>query len=272
MCAPHVIAAVRAGHYGSAGNTPSRTAPQSLRQRARRGNNGTTIGVRGVIDLTHRLTPDFPIFPGISPMRFDVIARVETDGWYEGVLMIDEHTGTHVDAPAHFGSGCATIDMIPADRLVAPLAVVRIADRTDADPDTLLSLDDLYAWERRHGRIPDGAFVAMDSGWDGRAANPPSFLNADSSGVMHYPGFHPDAASFLVEERDIVGIGVDTLSLDRGPATNFPTHLIVLPAGKYGVEALANLSQVPPAGATIVVGGLTHAGGSGSPARVLALP
>jgi kynurenine formamidase len=88
---------------------------------------------------------------------------------------------------------------------------------------------------------------------------------------MHYPGFHPAAAAFLVQERAIVGIGVDTLSLDHGPSADFPTHLTVLPAGKYGVEALANLGLVPPSGATIVVGGLTHVGGSGSPARVLAL-
>ncbi|HEY7034506.1 MAG TPA: cyclase family protein [Thermomicrobiales bacterium] len=224
-----------------------------------------------VVDLTHRLTPDFPLFPGVPPMKFDVIATVQTDGWYEAVLTIDEHTGTHVDAPAHFASEGATIEIIPAERLVAPLVVVQIAERAVSDPDTLLNLDDLLAWERRNGQIPPGAFIAMDSGWDRRAADPPTFLNTDTAGVMHYPGFHPDAAAFLVHERDIVGIGVDTLSLDHGPTTDFPTHLTVLPAGKYGVEALANLGQLPPSGATIVVGGLTHVGGSGSPARVLAL-
>jgi kynurenine formamidase len=227
--------------------------------------------VRSVVDLSHRLTPDFPLYPGVPPMGFDVIARVETDGWYEGVLTIDEHTGTHVDAPAHFAANGDTIDLIPAGRLVAPLAIVRVGDRAVSDPDTLVDIDDLLAWERRHGRMPNGAFVAMDSGWDVRASVPPSFLNVDASAVMHYPGFHPDAASFLVQERDIVGIGVDTLSLDHGPTTDFPTHQTVLPAGKYGVEALANLGQVPQAGATIVIGSLTHCGGSGSPARVLAL-
>jgi kynurenine formamidase len=93
----------------------------------------------------------------------------------------------------------------------------------------------------------------------------------DAAGVMHYPGFHPDTAAFLVQERDIVGIGVDTLSLDHGPSLDFPTHLAILPSGRYGIEALANLSQLPPSGAMIVVGGLTHDGGSGSPARVLAV-
>ena len=111
----------------------------------------------------------------------------------------------------------------------------------------------------------------MDSGWDQRANDPPSFLNLDPSGTLHYPGIHPDAAAFLIQERQIVGLGVDTLSLDHGPAIDFLTHHIVLPAGKYGVEALANLARVPPSGATIVVGGLTHIGGSGSPARVFAL-
>jgi kynurenine formamidase len=224
-----------------------------------------------VVDLTHWLRPDFPLFPGVPPMRFDVIARVESEGWYEAVLSIDEHTGTHVDAPAHFAAHGATIEQIPAEHLVAPLAIIRIADRAASDPDAQLTLDDLRAWEHVHGPLPTNAFVAMDSGWDYRAADPPAFLNLDATGTLHYPGIHPDAAAFLVQERQIVGLGVDTLSLDHGPASDFPTHHIVLPAGKYGVEALTNLSHVPPAGATIVVGGLTHVGGSGSPARVFAL-
>jgi kynurenine formamidase len=224
-----------------------------------------------VVDLTHRLTPGFPLFPGVAPMRADVAATVERDGWYEAVLSIDEHTGTHIDAPAHFAADGDTVDRIPADRLVAPLAIVRIADRAARDPDALLTVDDLNAWERRHGRLPAGAFVAMDAGWDRRAADPPAFVNQDDSGVMHFPGFDPAAAAFLVHERDVVGIGVDTLSLDHGPSSDFPTHRIVLPAGRYGVEALANLSDLPPVGVTIVIGALTHAGGSGSPVRALAL-
>jgi kynurenine formamidase len=227
--------------------------------------------MRRVVDLTHRLNPEFPLYPGVAAMRLDVVARVASDGWYEAVLTIDEHTGTHVDAPAHFAAGAATIDRIPSEHLVAPLAIIRIVERVAADPDALVTVGDIVTWERRHGRLPAGAFVALDSGWDRRAADPPAFLNADTAGVMHYPGFHPDAAAFLVLERDIVGIGVDTLSLDAGPSTDFPTHHTVLPAGKYGVEALANLGELPPVGATIIVGGLTHVGGSGSPARVLAL-
>jgi kynurenine formamidase len=250
-------------------HTASTAAPPASKRKASSSRH-QQFGGR-VVDLTHRLTPDFPLYPGVPPMKFDVVATVRTDGWYEAVLTIDEHTGTHVDAPAHFASAGATIDLIPAEHLVAALAVVRIADRAVSDPDTLLSLDDLLAWERRHGRLPPGAFVAMDSGWDRRVADPPTFLNSDPAGVMHYPGFHPEAAAYLIQERDIVGVGVDTLSLDHGPSADFPTHLTVLPAGKYGVEALANLGLLPPSGATIVVGGLTHVGGSGSPARVLAL-
>jgi kynurenine formamidase len=260
MCSPQVIAQTQKAIAAER----AESAPSSAAERRHQ------FGGR-VVDLTHRLTPDFPLFPGVPPMRFDVTATVDSDGWYEAVLTIDEHTGTHVDAPAHFAAAGATVEQIPAEQLVAPLAVVRIAGRAAADPDALLSLDDLLAWERRHGRLPAGAFVAMDSGWDRRAAKPPAFLNTDAAGVMHYPGFHPDAAAFLVQERDVVGIGVDTLSLDCGLSTDFPVHQIVLPAGKYGVEALANLGLVPPSGATIVVGALTHAGGSGSPARVLAL-
>lgn len=259
MCSRHVIARMHA-------STTSATVgvePPPRREPRRFGGR--------VVDLTHRLTPDFPLFPGVRPMRFDVIARVQTDGWYEAVLTIDEHTGTHVDAPAHFAAAGATIDQIPVEQLVAPLAVIRIAERAAADPDSRVDLDDVLAWERNHGRLPPRSFVAMDSGWGHRVAEPVAFLNTDASGAMHYPGIHPDAAAFLVQERDVVGIGVDTLSLDHGPSADFPTHLTVLPAGKYGVEALANLGLLPPLGATIIVGGLTHTGGSGSPARVLAL-
>jgi kynurenine formamidase len=113
--------------------------------------------------------------------------------------------------------------------------------------------------------------VAMNSGWEARIGDPASFINAGEDGVLHFPGFHPDAAAFLVEERDITGIGVDTLSLDFGAATQFVTHVTVLQTGKYGLEGLAALASVPPAGALIVVGGPKVVVGSGGPSRVMAL-
>ena len=157
---------------------------------------------------------------------------------------------------------------MPVEKFLAPLAVVSIADRAAKNADALLTVDDLLAWEKRHGRLPGGAFVAMHSGWEARVANAERFLNKDAKGTMHAPGFSEEAARFLVKERDIVGAGVDTLSLDGASAAKFVAHLALLGAGKYGVELLANLGSVPPAGATIIIGGPKHEGASGGPARV----
>jgi kynurenine formamidase len=135
----------------------------------------------------------------------------------------------------------------------------------------MLVPEDLAAWEKQHGRIPPGALVAMHSGWDQRVGTVERFLNRDAKGVMHAPGFSEAAARFLVQERDIVGAGVDTLSLDPAAAQKFAAHLVLLGAGKYGVELMANLGAVPPAGATVIVGGPKHEGASGGPVRVLAV-
>ena len=134
-----------------------------------------------------------------------------------------------------------------------------------------MTVDDLLAWEKRHGRLPRGAFVAMHSGWEARIGSADRFLNKDARGTMHAPGFSEEAARFLAQERDIVGAGVDTLSLDIAAASKFVAHLALLGAGKYGVELLANLGRVPPAGATIIVGAPKHQGASGGPARVFAV-
>ena len=224
-----------------------------------------------VADLTHTASPTFPMYPGAEQMRIDQFLSVEQDGFYKNRLILDEHTGTHMDAPAHVAVDGTTADRLSVDRFVAPLAVIDISARAAQDPDTQLTPDDVLAWEQRHGPLPAGAFVAMTSGWDARVTDPARFINLDASGGQHYPGFHPDFATMLVDEREIVGIGVDTLSLDFGAATDFVTHKIVLPAGKFGLESVANLANVPPSGAMVIVGGPKHLNASGGPTRVLAL-
>ncbi len=131
--------------------------------------------------------------------------------------------------------------------------------------------DDLMAWEDEHGPLPAGAIVAMYSGWESRLSDPATFLNIDDDGVPHFPGFHPDATTLLTEERDITGIGVDTLSLDFGASTDFGTHFTLLGAGKYGLENIASLANVPATGALIIVGGPKITTGSGGQSRVMAL-
>jgi len=228
-------------------------------------------GFRDVYDLTHTFSPKTPVFPAFKPVQIRPKFSIAKDGFFANEITFDEHTGTHLDGPAHFVAGGTTADKLPAEKFFAPLAVVSIADRAAKNADALLTVDDLLAWEKRHGRLPAGAFVGMHSGWEARASNAERFLNKDAKGTMHAPGFSEEAARFLVKERDIVGAGVDTLSLDGASAAKFVAHLVLLGAGKYGVELLANLGSVPPAGATIIVGGPKHEGASGGPARVYAV-
>jgi kynurenine formamidase len=224
-----------------------------------------------VTDLSHVWGPDFPVYAGASQPVFETLAQVNPDGFYKMLLTFDEHTGTHMDAPAHFTDGGTTADLLPLANFFAPLVIVDISARAEMDSDAQGTPDDITAWEAANGPIPAGAFVALYSGWEARLSDPASFVNLDDAGVQHYPGWHGEAAALLVGERDIVGAGVDTLSLDYGPSADFASHLTFLPAGKYGIENLANLGTLPPVGATIIVGGPKHLGASGGPTRAFAV-
>ncbi len=228
-------------------------------------------GFRDVYDLTHTLSPTFPVYPAFKPVRIVERFTMAKDGFVANEVTLDEHTGTHRDAPIHFVANTSTADRLPVDRLIAPLAVMSIKARADKNADTLVTVDDVLAWEKQNGRLPRGAFVAMYSGWDARVGDANTFLNRDAKGTLHSPGFGDQAAQFLVKERDIVGVGVDTVSLDAGSAQKLVAHLTLLGAGKYGIEFLANLGTVPAAGATVIVGGPKHLGATGGPARVLAV-
>jgi kynurenine formamidase len=228
-------------------------------------------GFSRIQDLTHVTTPDFPMYPGAPQPQITLLRSIQGNGFYKNLLIFDEHTGTHMDAPAHFVEGATSADQLPVERLVAPLAVVDISARAASDPDAQVTPDDILAWEQQYGPLPAGAFVAMNSGWEAHVADAAASLNLDEAGLPHFPGFHPDTAAMLVNERDIVGIGVDTVSLDFGASTDFSTHVTVLSAGGYGLENLAALGSVPPSGATIIVGGPRHLGASGGPTRAFAV-
>jgi kynurenine formamidase len=232
---------------------------------------GRTITYSVVANLSHPLSPESPVWPGRLPFQMETETTVADDGFAASVLTIHEHIGTHLDAPAHFVDGGTTTDLIGADQLVAPMAVIDVVAQASADVDYAVTIDDLLAWEAENGELPVGAFVAMNSGWSDRFSDAEAFVNLDADGVQHYPGFDPEAATFLIEQRSIVGIGVDTLSQDPGNSTDFGTHVAIAGAGLYGVECVANLGDVPSSGATIIVGGPNHEGGSGGLARLLAL-
>lgn len=221
-----------------------------------------------VVDLTHVLKPGFPTYFGKPQLEIEVLNDFAKDGFNIRKWHLVEHTGTHLDAPLHFTADKQSADQIPVASLVVPLCVVNIAERAAGDADTQVTPDDIKAWETKNGALPEGACVTMNSGWDAHVATD-KFRNANEAG-MHFPGFHPEATALLLE-RNVSGIAVDTLSLDYGQSKDFKTHYMWLPANRWGLECVANLSQVPESGATIVVGGPTVEGASGGPSRVLAL-
>ena len=228
---------------------------------------------RRIQDLTHTFRAEFPIYgnpPLFDPPSKRVVVNVVPNGFYGQEWRFWEHSGTHMDAPGHFVvNGRFTPEITPQE-LVLPLFVVDISRKAAANPDAEVTVDDLRRAERGQGRIHRGSLVAMNSGWDVRAGSAQSFRNPDASGVYHFPGFSGKAVEWLIERRDIAAIGVDTLSLDPGNATEFDAHLTLLRADRYGLEGLANLGNVKPNGAMVTVGVVPWQDGSGGPARVLA--
>lgn len=223
-----------------------------------------------VFDMTHTYGPDFPTFFGEPGIEMEQKFAFAGDGFNLFELTINEHTGTHVDAPLHFSADGASVDEIPVGNLIVPLCVVDIRERAAEDGDAQVTPDDLTAWIAANGDIPDRACVAMLSGWADKVGDP-AFRGQDDAGGLHFPGFHPEATAMLLEQTSAGAMAVDTLSLDHGPSADFATHYAWLPAGRYGIECLAGLDQVPAAGATLIVGAPKHQGGSGGPARVFAM-
>src|SRR5947209_4335445 len=238
-----------------------------------------------VVDLTQPLGPATPVI-GLPPIfaaspgvTIDVISRYDDKGpaWYWNTLRFGEHTGTHFDAPVHWITGKDlpdnACDTIPAGRFVGPACVIDVTAEVAANPDFLLTRDGLLAWEAKHGRIPRGAWVLLHTGWS-RRTGAKEFLNVGADGP-HSPGFHKEATLFLLNERDILGVGVETVGTDAGQAGTFdppfPNHTIMHGAGKFGLASLCNLDQLPPTGDIVIAAPLKLVHGSGSPLRVIAV-
>jgi kynurenine formamidase len=220
-------------------------------------------------DLTHVFTEGFPVFVGDPPAREDLFT-IPTAGFYSQKWTFGEHSGTHMDAPGHFAPGGRLAPEITLEELLVPIAVIDITAKATANPDAVVTTDDLHGFERRHGRIPTGALVAMNSGWATKVANPLEFKGGASFPNYHFPGFSLDAAMWLADERDVTGIGVDTLSLDPGNSMTFPVHVNFLRTDRYGLENMNNLDKIPPRGAQVYVGLIPWEEGSGGPCRVIA--
>jgi kynurenine formamidase len=221
-------------------------------------------------DLTHTFAESLPVFvDGTGPVR-EPLADYETDGFYAQRWTFGEHSGTHLDAPGHFIPGGRLSPDITPEELIVPLVVVDIARRAADDPDATVEVRDLVRFERRHGRIPRGALVAMDSGWADKVDDPLAYKGGEAFPNYHFPGFGEEAADWLVAKRNVTALGVDTLSIDPGNSTTFPVHLDFLGRDRYGLENLNNLDKIPPRGATAYVGLLPCEEGSGGPCRVIA--
>lgn len=237
-----------------------------------------------IVDLTAPLHDSTPIlqlpepFHNTIPFHLEEISRFDDRGpaWYWNNIHTGEHTGTHFDAPVHWISGKdgEDVSQVPVEALIAPAVVLDFATEAAADPDFLLEVEHIRAWEQVNGALPERGWLLYRTGWDERSADSARFLNADEQG-SHTPGVSVRCARWLAEETSLLGLGVETVGTDAGAAAGFdppfPCHRFLLGAGKYGLTQLQNLHLLPPTGTVLIAMPLPITGGSGSPTRVLGL-
>jgi kynurenine formamidase len=229
------------------------------------------------VDLTHSFSERSIYWPTDTlGFRLEELSFGPTDGgWFYSSYRYSaaEHGGTHLDAPIHFSEGGQTNDAIPLSSLIGPAAVIDVSGR--ATPDYLISVDDLTGWEAENGQIPEGAIVLFWTGWDSRYENRAEYLGTDLTGEeavaqLHFPGLSAEAAQWLVDNRTIGAIGIDTPSIDYGQSSDFRAHVILYGRNVPGFENLANLGALPPVGGYVVALPMKIEGGSGGPLRIVA--
>jgi len=245
---------------------------------------GIASGAIRVVDLTQTLAPEFPTiilppeFGQCAPFRLEEISRYDERGpaWYWNNFTVGEHTGTHFDAPIHWVSGKDlpdnAVDTIPVKNFIAPAAVIDCSKAAAVEPDFLMTVATVEAWEEQHGRIERGSWLLLRTDWSKKSYADYAGLREDGA---HTPGPSPEVVKWLVEERDVHGFGTETIGTDAGQAQHFnppfPAHFYMHGRGRYGLQCLTNLDQLPPKGAVIIAAPLKIKQGSGSPLRVLAL-
>ncbi|MET7478820.1 cyclase family protein [Streptomyces sp. NPDC005648] len=246
--------------------------------------SGLRSGSIEVVDLTSPLSSSTPViqlpppFGQTRTFELEEISRYDDRGpaWYWNNFSTGEHTGTHFDAPVHWvtGKDLADVASVPASRLIAPAAVLDFSEQAAKDPDFLVEVDHIQAWEAANGPLPQGGWLLLRTGWDARSESQEEFLNADENGP-HTPGLSPECARWVAEEAPVIGFGTETVGTDAGRAHSFdpafPCHSYLLGAEKYGLTQLQNLAALPATGAVVIAGPLPIVSGSGAPARVLAL-
>lgn len=224
-----------------------------------------------VVDLTQPMNPNIPIWPGDPAFEVEAWASYANEGYFINRIAIGEHSATHWGTPNTFIEGARSADMFTAEELVVPAVVIDIRDKGASNADYRLSLDDVSAWEAENGEIPTGSVVILYTGWQDKWGDAAAFLGHDAEGILHWPGFGADTVEFLINERGIVGLGTDTHGADPGNDEEFGASFAMYAADGMILECLGSLDQLPPVGATLVIGGWPIEGGSGSPARIFAL-
>jgi kynurenine formamidase len=226
------------------------------------------------VDLTHAFAPGIPHWKGAPDETVKTLYTVEKDGFRINEYCHVGQWGTHIDAPAHFHKGLHTVDAVDPKEMLMPLVVLDVHEKTAKNPDYLVTLADVNAWETRHGRIPRGAFVAMRTDWAKRWPNSAALANRDANGVFHYPGWSQEVLKLLYEDRGITASGHETTDTDPGLATtkdDYSLESYILGLNHYQIELLANLDKVPEAGAIVWVTFPKVEDGAGFPARVIAI-
>ena len=230
-----------------------------------------------LVDLTYPLDEHTVFWPNNKPFHWEKSSWGKTvqGYWYASAeFSMSEHGGTHIDAPIHFAEGRQAVDEIPLHKLIAPAVVIDVRQAVGENRDYRLSKQDLERWESRHGLIQPGAVVLMLTGWGQGWPDRMRYLGSTTPGdpkTLHFPGFSKDAAEFLVKERQVDGIGIDTPSIDYGPSQDFIVHQIINAANCYGLENIANLDKLPTKGAILLALPIKIKGGSGGPVRIIGI-
>lgn len=221
--------------------------------------------------LSHIIHPQIPLWPSDPPVEFATIAEWPQAGYYLRRFAMGEHSATHINDPKSFDPQGASIDSYAAEFLVVPAIAINVCRQATENPDYALTVADVLTWEQQYGLIPAGTVVLLYTGWQAKWGDAIAFFNRDAAGQAHFPGFGAEATGFLLEQRQIAGLGIDTHGVDPGVDLTFATNTQVLARSRLVLENLTNLDQIPLTGATLVIGILRLQNGSGSPAAVMAL-
>ena len=231
-------------------------------------------GKMRLVDLTHTLDHNSPYWPeeaSGNPFHTSIATTYQKDGNFTRNLSLPEHSGTHMDAPVHFDPKGESVDRIAVGKLFASAVVIDVSSSAKSNADYRVTVKDIEEWAGRYGEIPCGAVVFFRTGWDERWPSQEKYMNADTDGVLHFPGLSVEAAGYLIEHARPVGIGIDTASVDSGRSADCAVHNLTMPAGVYHLENVANLDRLPATGFSVIALPLKLGGGSGAPARVMAL-